>query len=205
MRFKNKILKDIVRYTKEQGTFNLFKLQLRKYLVNYSTVRRIDTEIKEEELISSIGLSKPYLLPTKIGLEQGDIYYSPYILHFHRNHMEENIKLFEDFLKSKKIKQLFIQNVDEQFVRKAIKAHSYGKKPDVIETKNKLKFLYYNMPPTGFFMHGFRWATSKLPKTTVKGKKATSTMWIEAESFWRTFNDQWIKTYSEHLVKKYND
>lgn len=204
MRFKNKILKDIVRYTKEKGTFNMFKLQLRKYIVNYSTVRRIDTEIKEEELINSIGLSKPYLLPTKIGLEQGDIYYSPYILHLHRNHMEENIKLFEDFLKSKRIKQLFIQNVDEQFIRRAVKACSYGKKPDIIETRNKLKFLYYNMPPTGFFMHGFRWATSKLPKklpkTTVKGKT-----WIEAESFWRAFNNLWIETYSEHLMKKYND
>ena len=114
--------------------------------------------------------------------------------------MEENIKLFEDFLKSKRIKQLFIQNVDEQFVRRAIKSCSHGKKPDIIETKNKLKFLYYNMPPTGFFMHGFRWATSKLPKTTVKGKT-----WIEAETFWRAFNDQWIETYSEHLMKKYND
>ena len=204
MRFKNKILKDIVRYTKEQGTFNLFKLQLRNYLVNYSTVRRTDTEIKEEELMGSIGFSKPYLLPTKIGLERGDIYYSPYILHLHRNHMEEDIKLFEDFLKSKRIKQLFIQNVDEQFVRRAVKVCSYEKKPDIIETKNKLKFLYYNMPPTGFFMHGFRWATSKLPKklpkTTVKGKT-----WMEAESFWRAYNDLWIETYSEHLMKKYND
>ena len=204
MRFKNKILKDIVRYTKEQGTYNQFKLQLRNYIVNYSTVRRTDTEIKEEELMGSIGFSKPYLLPTKIGLERGDIYYSPYILHMHRNNMEENIKLFEDFLKSKKIKQLFIQNVDEQFVRKSITGGSYGKKPDIIETKNKLKFLYYNMPPTGFFMHGFRWATSKLPKklpkTTVKGKA-----WIEAETFWRALNDLWIETFSEHLMKKYND
>ena len=118
--------------------------------------------------------------------------------------MEENIKLFEDFLKSKRIKQLFIQNVDEQFIRRAVKAYSHGKKPDIIETKNKLKFLYYNIPPTGFFMHGFRWATSKLPKklpkTTVKGKT-----WIEAESFWRAFNNLWIETYSEHLMKKYND
>ena len=55
------------------------------------------------------------------------------------------------------------------------------------------------MPPTGFFMHGFRWATSKLPKK-LKGKT-----WMEAESFWRAFNDQWIETYSEHLMKKYND
>ena len=204
MRFKNKILKDIVRYTKEQGTYNKFKLQLRNYIVNYSTMRRIDKELKEEELMGIIGFSKPYLLPTKIGLERGDIYYSPYILHLHRNNMEEDIKLFEDFLKSKKIKQLFIQNVDEQFVRKAIKARSYEKKPDIIETRNKLKFLYYNIPPTGFFMHGFRWATSKLPKklpkTTVKGKT-----WIEAESFWRAYNDLWIETYSEHLMKKYND
>ena len=106
MRFKNKILKDIVRYTKEQGTYNLFKLQLRNYIVNYSNTRRIDTDIKEEELINSIGFSKPYLLPTKIGLERGDIYYSPYILHLHRNNMEEDIKFFEDFLKSKRIKQL---------------------------------------------------------------------------------------------------
>lgn len=204
MRFKNKILKDIVRYTKEQGTYNQFKLQLRNYIVNYSNIIRIDREIKEEELMAGIGFSKPYLLPTKIGLERGDIYYSPYILHLHRNNMEEDIKLFEDFLKSKKIKQLFIQNVDEKFVRRAVKACSYEKKPDIIETRNKLKFLYYNMPPTGFFMHGFRWATSqlpkKLPKTTVKGKK-----WIEAETFWRALNDLWIETYSEHLMKKYND
>ena len=118
--------------------------------------------------------------------------------------MEEDIKFFEDFLKSKRIKQLFIQNVDEEFVRKAIRGNTIGKKLDIIETKNKLKFLYYNMPPTGFFMHGFRWATSKLPKklpqTTVKGKT-----WIEAETFWRAINNQWIETFSEHLMKKYND
>lgn len=194
MRFKNKLLKNIIRYTKEKGLYINFKENINKCFINYTQFN--NEEINEKILLKD---KEPYALLTKIGVEQGDSYYSPYIMYMYENNKEEYIKLFEKFLTSKKIKTLFQNNIDENFITNAVKAYTTNGK--IIKEENKLNFLYENIPAPGFIMHAFRWMTANTPNFTYKKEEGK----YLGEQFWREVNDDWTNTFSEYITKKYND
>ena len=188
MKFKNELYKDILRYTKDNGKYKQFTRRFKNFEEDsllYNNIKIIDEQSITKRL-NNLGFS-PLELLTVMGLEFGDTYYSPYLMYHHKNNMEFNKKVFEEFLDSKNLKNTFIINIDENFILKALNCKKAT--PNITETMTKEEILYNNIPPTGFIMHAFRWATSKIKN---------------GDNFWGGISKEWRIFYVNKIKEKYN-
>lgn len=187
MKFKNELYKDILRYAKDNGKYGQF---IRGFELFTKQAQQCDgINIIDEHSITkrlhNLGHS-PLGLLNAMGIEKGDFYYSDYLMHHHKNNMEFNKKIFEEFLDKKDIKKLFFLNVDDKFILRAISGRAI---PNITETMTKEEILYNNIPPTGFVMHAFRWANSTVPS---------------GDTYWGGINEEWRVFYIDKIKEKYN-
>lgn len=135
----NKLLKEIIRYTKEENKYIEFKNEIKT---------------KSITIYHMLKVYPPLSILTALNIEPGDSYVSPFIMHYHKKYKKENIQLFEKFLKENYIKKQFVNNIDENFWNNS----SYKKYFELeINIKDKLQKLYNIIPFTAFVMCAFEW------------------------------------------------
>lgn len=173
MRFKNKLYKNIERYTKEIGKFNAFK----KAIIHYTIELGLDI----------YAIKYPYELLEVIGMKE----HWNYMMYMHKNNFEEHKKMFENFLDNKGLKEIFMHNIRRDFIIKEIQYENI----EIVQCKNDSEFLYNNVPPTDFIIYTFSWEFSEIPSNIHLDK--------DEFDFWSDINDEWINVFSNYIKEKY--
>ena len=172
MKFKNKILKLSLRYTKEKGTYNRFKKGITEKAL-YNKIENFD----EEEIIKSSPFHSPLTITSFAKIEYKDIYANDFIKYLCNLYEENATELFNKFLEENNIKEKYYNHINLEFIRRYTKP--IGDYSDITEPLELLKKLY---PHTGFIIYAFHWETQ-----------------YEGHDYWSNKNREWINYFVKNF------
>ena len=170
MKFKNKILRLSLRYTKEKG---LYKTYIEK-------IRKLYGNMDEEKLINSCQFCSPLLILLRTQMINKDVYSNDFITYAANVNKEKTMQLFDKFLTENNIKDVYYNNLNTKFIKRNLtKKETIEEIEKIKEPFEILKKLY---PPTGYIMHAFHWEETK-----------------QGHSFWVTKCNEWLNYFLKNF------
>ena len=166
MKFKNKILRLSLRYTKEKGLYKTYTERIKKLYGN----------INEEKLINSCQFQSPLLIMLNTHMVNQDVYSNDFITFVANVNEEKAMQLFDNFLTKNKIKESFYNNINIEYIKRHLTAKNIYKNTE--EIKKPFEILKEIYPPTGYIMHAFHWEETK-----------------QGHSFWMTKCSEWVNYF----------
>jgi hypothetical protein len=166
MKFKNKILRLSLRYTKEKGWYKTYTERIKKLYGN----------INEEKLINSCQYQSPLLIMLNTHMVNQDVYSNDFITYAANVNEEKTMQLFDKFLTENNIKDVYYNNLNTKFIKR-----NFTKKETIEEIekiKEPFEILKKLYPPTGYIMYAFHWEETK-----------------QGHSFWVTKCSEWVNYF----------
>ena len=178
MKLESTIMKDMLRYTKENGMYNNFVTKFKTLLSN-GGIRT------EEELLKRYGNSIPYL-PVLMIIKNNryfkeDDYMNGFYEYLYKNHRNNFITLFENFLKKENIDVSYFNNVSSNFIDNNNAAYLRFEKPTHYDSQKDT--AYNNLQPPAFIMNAFHWASTP-----------------QGRDFWERKNHIWVEMIKEFIT-----
>lgn len=172
MKFENKIIKLLIRFTKENNYYQEFKKSCEKNKIN------------EKKLINFSFRTSPLFALHTLGItNEKNVYISPSQKFIFEQYKITTINLFEKFLKDKSIYEQFFENVNEEFINKYFIMYVNKFNLFTIPKANNKKELIYNvLTPMAFLQYSFEWEKTK-----------------QGNTFWNDINTNWIRHYTEFI------
>jgi hypothetical protein len=177
MTFNTIIMKDMLRFTKEEGLYTKFKKQLKRI--------SIQSNIKtEEDLFNNYNMNVailPYLLfIEKYNTE--DEYLNSFNHYLYKHNKNNFINFFENFLKQENIKEKFFNYANFEFIERTAR---YIKDSTGFKKYNdKKNLIYNNLTPLAFIMNAFQWDDTK-----------------EGQNYWTNIHYKWVNSLKKYIIK----
>ena len=173
MKFNNKIIKLLIRFTKENNHYQEFKKLYKKSKIK-----------NEKELINFSYKTSPLFALYTLGItNEKNKFISPSQKFIFEQYKTEIINLFENFLKKNKAYTAFFKNVDKHFVTEhyinyVIKCGLFK----IPKINNKKELIYNVLTPMAFVGYSFEWVKTK-----------------QGLALWNDINTNWIRQYLEFI------